>query len=394
MRAALCLLFGASAFAQLNIEVTPTTGRAPERLKEAQRRLNLAGRTALTAPAGEDESAALDTALRTLKTNFLPALNSESRIATIVKESGDILTARASVADPDGAIPVTIWDTPQDTAFIFTLPRHCWSSGDSLKATLNRLFRPSTDAPIFVLTKVMVSTATDPLTHQQIGTGGLLYAGAPRQFDPGPLNWLDFWETASASYLSATFVKFSLSIKHVPERFPSLAARAATWTKEHILEVLNSGTIPARDGILTRELLKRDVTDDEMLALFRRPRPADNLRVMDAVIDMRQTKRFENAIRRYLSGLQRDYGLSKRMGLDAQVFALLRPVPDVDFTQEALSLALRDSGAGYAFGYAAARARSADAYRQLKSIAPFREFELKSMRTRLGLDEDGNPIPH
>lgn len=86
------------------------------------------------------------------------------------------------------------------------------------------------------------------------------------------MNYFDLWEASDASYLAVTFRSPRVRIG---ELFPPLRSRVGQWSKERLLYELAPGGFQAvdRDRVLTEELLKRSVTDDELLLLLKRREP-------------------------------------------------------------------------------------------------------------------------
>jgi hypothetical protein len=244
----------------------------------------------------------------------------------LTEKGSDILVARWS---PD----LIVWDTPQNTSFLFRLPPHSWSSDSAVRSTFEKLLLPPTpDGRTPPPKGVTLSISRDPLTHRWIGAGGLLINYGPHQVDMGYLNWFDFWETPTASYISVAFKylpgPYPSDVRVIPERFPSLRSRVTEWTKKRLLDELAPGGLAERDRVLAEELVKRDLTEDELLALLQSRWHKENGALLRAVEESQQVPRFSNAIRRYLqehswrntkSGRDQEMErMRKRLGLDEE----------------------------------------------------------------------------
>ena len=375
MRLALMSMLAVCAWAQLRFDIRPVTGRASDRLKETQRVLRVAQQSAWRDSNAPEESAVIEVLVKTYRSHFLPEISPEPRIATLTEKGNDILVTKWIGTGPYSEL--IVWDTPESTSFIFKLPRQSWSSDSAIRATFEALLPvPGADVWPSRPKGVTLNIARDAQTGQLIAEGGLLIGYPPYQFDVGPMNWLDLWETESSSYLSATFSMWATkeyphSLRSIPERFPPLESRVAQWSKKRILDELSREPEPKvhwiaarfawerddlRDRVLARELLKRDPTDEEMLAALRR-RTADNGAVLQAVVDAKRVGRYSYAIREYLRLDVWPVG----MGIGAHGFDIVRPVADVDFTDVALDVVREHPRADAARRYAVAHGASVPA---------------------------------
>jgi hypothetical protein len=372
MRLALMSMFAACAWAQLKFDIRTEVGRAPDRLKETQRVLRVAEQCAWRDAKAPEERAVVEALAKVYRVHFLPEISPEPKIATLTEKGVDILVARWIGT---GAYSELIaWDTPETTSFIFKLPTRSWPSDSAIRATFETLLPiPRPDGGQTRAMGVKLTMARDALTHNWIGTGGLLIGYAPRQWDLGFMNWIDLWETAASSYLCTTFNMFAapgypLTMRSIPERFPPLESRVTNWSKKRILEELSRDPEPKdhprtarfawerddmRDRVLTRELLKRDPTDEEMLGALRR-RTTDNGAVVQAIVDAKLVGRYSNAIREYLRRDVLIWGKSP----GAHGFDIVRPVTDVDFTDVALDVLREHPRAVAARTYAVAHGAS------------------------------------
>jgi hypothetical protein len=218
VRFLLLSMCAACAWAQLKVEIHPVTGRASDRLKEAERVLQIAQRSALREASAPEELAVVEAIEKNYRLNFVPEIDSPPRITTLTDRDEDILIATWHAPD------LIVWDTPESTSFIFTLPAGSWSNEAQIRSTFEKLALPQTNG-------VSLDVARDAQTKRWIGAGALRISHPPFQFDTGPLNSVDLWETANASYLC---VKFSAMVAHeppnmrwIPERFPPLEMRVA-----------------------------------------------------------------------------------------------------------------------------------------------------------------------
>jgi hypothetical protein len=113
------------------------------------------------------------------------------------------------------------------------------------------------------------------------------------------MNYFDLWETDGASYLAATFKS---PTEGIGERFPPLTSRGGQWSKERLLDELAPGGFQAvnRDRVLTEELLKRNVTGNELRLLLKRREPDPSGTVLLTIVSAHQVTRFLRVIREYL----------------------------------------------------------------------------------------------
>jgi len=395
MRIMFMSLFVACAWAQLKIDIHPVTGRASDRLKETERILRIAQRSPQRDANAPEELAMVEAIVKNYRLYFLPEIDSVPGIATLTEKGNDILVAQWTATGTDAFSKLIVWDTPESTSFIFKLPRHSRSDNSAIQATFEKLILPRANG-------AALDVARDPQTQQRIGAGVLLISLPPRQFDTGYANWVDLWETADASYLCAKFswdaVHNPPGMRFIPERFPPLESRVRQWSKERLLDQLARGDrAQARDRILGRELVTRDLNDDELLALLVSRRPSENGAVLQAVVDGGQLRRFSNAIRSYLRGAQ---GESFGKHPNRPPFLIVLQAHDANFTDAALEVLSRGAGSDGAFLYVAEHGATPADYRALADLRRLndvfmfaRDASLLQMRKRLGLDENGNPVP-
>jgi hypothetical protein len=352
MRLALLSMFAACAWAQLRIDIHPVTGRASDQLKETERILRIAQRSPFRVAGAPEELAIVEAIVKTYRLHFLPEIDSAPRIATVTDKGNDILVARWAASD------LIVWDTPENTSFIFKLPAHSWSSESAIRSTFEKLALPRTNG-------VTLNVARDAQTQQWIGAGGLLIKYPPYQFDLGAMNSIDLWETTGASYLCVTFSAWTTrgppNMLWFPERFPPLETRVGRWTKKRLLDELSPAGAATRarslwsgierDRVLARELVRRELTEDEFLALLesRSRGREDNGMVLEAVVRADQVRRFANEIRRYL---QSDSWPDTILG--NHPFDIVGRAKDVDFTDIAIEVLRRNAGAAAARRYAIA----------------------------------------
>jgi hypothetical protein len=364
MRLALLSMFAACGWAQLTFEIHPVTGRASDRLKEAERILRVAQRSPLRDAAAPEELAVLEGIGKTYRLNFLPGIDSVPRIATLTDKGKDILIARWT-SDEDAFSELIVWDTPEDTSFIFKLPAHSWSSDAAIRGTFEKLLpAPDNKRWPHPASGVVLNVAKDVQTRQWIGAGGLRILLPPRDFDIGSGNSVDLWETTTANYLCVTFSPFITfgypwKLRWTPERFPPLETRVGGWTKKRLLdELVPAGDAPRvhspwqnmdRDRILARELIKRDLTGDQFLAILESRGRSDNGAVLQAVVDSDQVQRFADAIRKNLAS---DCWPDTKEG--QHPFDILLRVKGIDFTDVALEVLRQHSNAAAARRYAIA----------------------------------------
>jgi hypothetical protein len=336
------LAVASSCWAQLPVDIHRIAGRASDRLKEAERRVRIARGASLRAPKEPEEVAVIDAAAKTYAGYFLPEIIGAPRITTLTENGNDVLIARWSNASSE----VIIWDTPEDISFILKLPPHRWSNDSSIRSTFDTVWRPpSAESTVLA---VSLNVAMDPLTHRWIGTGGIQTKSGPRQFALGHwANWIDFWETATASYLSLGIDRQFLQL--IPERFPPLESRVGMWSKQRLLQELARQTGARRDSVLARELMKRDVSNDELLVLLESRRRRETGAVLKAVAESGEMTRFKVAVGEYLLKDSSGY-LTKSMAASGW-----RPVndSDVNFTNVALEMLRENAFAGGAFTYVA-----------------------------------------
>lgn len=392
-------MIAAGGWAQPQVDIHPVSGQASDRLKEAERRWRTARQLSWRDAGTPEELAVVAAVASFYKQVFQPELASAPKIATVTEKGQDILVARWRLSSNRTSFSeLIVWDTPQSTSFIFQLSRRSWATDPAIRSSFERLLLPPrSDGRTPPAKGVTLNVARDPYTQQWVGAGGILLDYAPRQFDVGSMNWFDLWETAAASYLAATFSQFAMplfpsNMRSIAERFPPLESRVGQWSKKRILDELGPGGFNAafRDRVLANELLKRDLTDDELLSVLRRRQPDQSGAVLWAVVQAHQVSRFARAIRKYLEG-----DCSHLKGNNP--FDVIRGTDEVNFTEVAIDVLQQGCRADAPFRYAAAHGTVAD-YRALSELPRLelwhgREIELSLMRNRLGLTEDGNPRP-
>lgn len=400
MRLAVILMITTCSWSQVRIDIFPVSGRSSDRLKAAEQRLRTTQQLSWRGPRSEEEVTVAKAVASLYRLYFQPEINSEPRIATLTEKGEDILVARWTPSGMTLLREVTVWDTPENTSFIFRLPVHSWSSDASIRSTFERLLLPGRSNQPWSVTSVSLNLARDAFTNEWIGAGGLRVSYPPRQFDVGYMNWLDFWQTTEASYLSVGFSQFATpgypsSLRRIAERFPPLQVRVSQWSKKQILDGLGSGGGEERDLVLAQELVKRDLTEDELSALLLRRMQWENGALLQAVVEGNQVAHFSGTIRKYLEGDRGTYG--KEPG--PRAFAIVGRARDVNFTDVALAVLRQDVRSESAFQYAAAHGATHADYRALKALPPTedaymagRDQALQRMRRRLGLDDAGNPI--
>jgi hypothetical protein len=166
MRLVLLALIAACSWGQVRIEITPVTGRASDRLKEAQRRLQRVQQLVWREIRAPEERAVVEEARNSYRGFFLPEIGSEPRIATLTEDGIDILVARWTMpGDGIGGSELTVWDTPEVTYFIFRLPRASWSSDAAIRATFEKLVHARPGTRTKVEFDVNANVARDPQTH-------------------------------------------------------------------------------------------------------------------------------------------------------------------------------------------------------------------------------------
>jgi hypothetical protein len=399
MRLILFMCLVAGVWAQPTVEIHHVIGRASDRLTEAEHRWRTAQRAAwrgIETPEEKDVVSAVTELYRGL---FQPELGSAPKIVTLTDKGQDILVARWTAKDSQGWFSeLIVWDTPNQTSFIFRLPRGSWSSDAQIRSSFERLLLPPTaDGRSPAAKGVTVNVAKDAYTGRWIGAGGFPNKPIPRQIDIGLLNWLDLWQSADSSYLAAGFRQFDTpgfrwEMRSIAERFPPLESRVGNWSTRRILDELGHGGFDAdrRDRILAKELMRRPVTDEELLEVLMRRKPDLSGELLFVIVQEHQVAHFEGAIHKYL---QADRGC----GQCNEPFTLLSNSGEVNFTDVALEV-LRRGPVDYApFAYVSDHGTTAAEYKALLEVRPRYpfgyEYLLQRMRPRLGLAEDGSPKP-
>jgi hypothetical protein len=404
MRLVLLALIAACSWAQLRVEIRSYSGPATDRLKEAERHLLRAQQVTWRDIRAPEERAVVETDAGLCREYFQPPISSDPRIATLTEGGKDVLVARwAGPGDQSAFSELTLWDTPEAASFIFRLPRGSWSSDADIRAAFERLLQPAgSDKRKPLVNSVTLEVAKYPQTQRRFGDGGLMVNIIPRSFDVGPPNWLDFWETPSASYLSATlnirYVRNSYDgARLIEERFPPLETRVGQWSKKRLLDELSRGRLPARDRILAVELVKRDPTEEELLAVFASRWIFENGALLQAVVDAGQTSRYAGAIRKYL--LTYRWTGERRAYANPDPFKAVSAAGDANFPDATLAQLRQAASAYNSFIRAAAHGATPADYRALKeqpcpddALTPACGRALREMRKRLGLDADGNPL--
>ena len=399
MRVLPFMCIAASAWVQPTVEIQHVTGRASDRLTEAERYWRTAQKATWRDIKTPEERDVVGAVTGTYRGVFQWELRSAPKIVTLTEKGQDILVARWTAQDSQRWFSeLIVWGTPNQTYFIFRLPRGSWSSDAQIRSSFERLLLPPTaDGRTPPAKGVTVNIAKDSYTGRWIGAGGFLIAYPPRQFEVGLLNWFDLWQTAEGSYLAAGFSQFaapglSPNLRSIPERFPPLESRVGNWTKEHILDELGHGGIfvDSRDRILAKELMRRDVTDEELLEVLRRRRPDASGVLLFVIVEEHQVAHFEGAIHEYLEG-------DRGCGMCNEVFDILSRSGEANFTSVALEVLRRGRVNLAPYAYVSDHGTTAADYNALLELRPSYPFNpeywLKKMRQRLGLAEDGSPKP-
>jgi len=320
-------------------------------------------------------------------------------IVTLTEKGQDILLARWTGQDSETWLSeMIVWNTPNETSFIFRLPRGSWSSDAQIRSSFERLLLPpAADGRTPPAKGVTVNIAKDSYGGRSIGAGWFLINYVPRQFDIGPLNWFDLWRSPEGSYFAAGFSQFVTpgfpwTMRSIPERFPPLESRVGNWTKQHILDELGHGGFSAdsRDRILAKELMRREVTDEELLDVLRRRQPDVSGALLFVIVQEHQVAHFADAIREYLQG-------NRGCGMCNEAFDILSRSDEVNFTSVALEVLRRGRVHRPPYAYVSEHGTTAADYNALQELRPSYpfgpEYLLERMRRRLGLAEDGTPRP-
>ena len=184
MRIAITFLFATCSWAQLTIDLHQVSGLPSDRLKEAQRRVQKVQDISWRPPEKEEELAVMKEVGQIARTYFRP-WSEPPQIGTFTEKGNDILVARWAAPGGGSAISeLIVWDTPQDTTFLFGLPAGSWSSDSSVQSTFERLLLPTRpDARTPPAQGVTLNMARNAETHQRIGAGVLVVKFVLRQFD-------------------------------------------------------------------------------------------------------------------------------------------------------------------------------------------------------------------
>jgi hypothetical protein len=402
VRFAILLTIAACSWAQPKIEIHDVPGQASDRLKETGRRLQILRKSPWRSMSAAEEFALAQPVAKLYRANLLPEINSEPQIATFTDRGSDILLARWTAMDERSLFPeLLVWDTPTDTSFIFRLAAGSWSTDASITSTFGRLLLPAIpDERPLSAEGIVLNIGFDPHTQQRTGFGTFLERPIPRQMAVEPFARLDLWVTTTANFLSVSFSTratpdFPPNMRGIAERFPPLESRVVEWTTRHILDDLRAVGERGRDRVLARELMKRDARPDELLAVLEERWQRENGELLLAVLEAHQTRRYADAIRRYLP---RDSGMDA-MSLTPHPFDLVGRTSEVNFTDVALGVLRQDPLSTAAFRYALANGTTPADYRVLKDLQHpeysqlRRDPDLRRMRERLGLNEDGDPLP-
>src|ERR1700722_16867476 len=245
MRLALMLLVSVCTWAQLKVDIHPVVGRASDRLKEAQRTLRVAQQLPLRGAEAPEELAVLEEVQEVYHKNFRPEIGSRPRVGVVTEKGNDVLVAKWVAPSPSPFSELIVWDAPDSTSFIFKLPSGSWSRDAAIRSTFEGLLSSAeSDGRRLGPQAVYLDVARDAQTKRWIGAGGLMLPVPPLQLHTGPLNWIDLWETATASYLCAKFsacLGYGIPwyLRYIPERFPPLETRAKEWTTQRILDELD-----------------------------------------------------------------------------------------------------------------------------------------------------------
>lgn len=401
MRPALIALFFAQFIpAQIKIDIHQVKGGASERLLEVERRWRVAQRVSYHAPSTPEEMTVLAALTKEYTQVFRPPLQASPLVATFTENGQDILVIRWRSLDDQLREPIVIvWNTPEETAFLFPLKPGSVKDDAAADCTFQSLLAPTGSDPSTRAARgVSINIARDSVHRQTIAAGGLSIAYFPIQFDLGLLNWFDLRETAGSSFLSVGFSQHVLyelpaNLRSINERFPLLEKRVPGWTKQRLIRELDHHAnllTQLRDQILTKELLRRELTDDEMLTMLRSRDHDPNLTLLRAIVQTRQTLRYAGALRAYLETAK----AGGYWGQDS-AFGAVEPSAEANFTDVALSVLRRNPKAAPAFFYAARRGTTEGDYSALSEVSQVensqqRQEALSRMRSRLGLPAEAS----
>jgi hypothetical protein len=371
---------------QPKVEIHRVVGRRSERLIDAVHRWKTAQRQTWREARSAEEKAVLAVATKKCSELFQAALQIAPPITTITEHGQDILIARWTLFDDRSRISeVILWDTPKYTSFTFQLPRGTWASDAAIRSTFERLLLPPRpDAKTPPARGVTVNIARDPYSRQWVGAGGLLIDYFPRQFATGFGNWLELWETSAASFLSAGFSKW---LSGIGERFPPLESRVGRWSKQQLFdELAHPGGFwtSDRDRVLAKELLHRNLVDEELLSLLQKRRPDASETVLSVIVSEHQVTRFVSTIRTYLqTAVHRDDKAN-------HPFQIVDRTDEANFTDIAIDILNQDYRLNSAFKYAARHGVAWADYDALAELPHLdadhqRKWYLSEMRRRLEL---------
>jgi hypothetical protein len=182
MRVLPFMCIAASAWVQPTVEIQHVTGRASDRLTEAERYWRTAQKATWRDIKTPEERDVVGAVTGTYRGVFQSELRSAPKIVTLTEKGQDILVARWTAQDSQRWFSeLIVWGTPNQTYFIFRLPRGSWSSDAQIRSSFERLLLPPTaDGRTPPAKGVTVNIAKDSYTGRWIGAGGFLIAYPPR----------------------------------------------------------------------------------------------------------------------------------------------------------------------------------------------------------------------
>jgi hypothetical protein len=243
---------------------------------EIRERLDSLANLHLRQPSGPWETLLTEVGKSSINRVLAPAPSDLIGI-TVRKIGEDDALVSAWKTDSPGFSRIWVLDEPEYNWFVLESDPHQFESPESIRAFWNRTIAWATDG---------VPLAQVELTMSR-GSGRFLLAGTGR-INP---NYAWGGEVEVYAVRTSTGAVFALKCgkqlfsgypseaRYVPERFPPLAGRIATWKKQDLFDQIGrmkerTGPIrhfANRDSILIAEIVRRGLTDNDFDKLFSPP---------------------------------------------------------------------------------------------------------------------------
>jgi hypothetical protein len=247
--------------------------------------LRMSRAAAFRPPSAKFEQVHLQAAEKGVEQVFSFGVGDLVGVTTFSNQEGDVFAARwktSSGIAESGITEITVWDAPEYNFFILDCTQQMFESQSAAKASVKRILQWKRKYPYLPSVRITYGHVNDRL---RLGGTGFL---APGYEFGSEFDILAIEDSTGISLVfkiaKAPFAFFYPDESvYVPERFPPLRERIATWSRNQILSEIGRmwserGSIqayPNRDRILIREALVRGVSESELQAILlpQAPRP-------------------------------------------------------------------------------------------------------------------------